>query len=386
MLEWDDAAASVLQGILEAGLAQGVYTAAVALVGLEGQLLWQGAAGRLSQEAASPPASLDTLFDLASLTKPLATALALMLLGGWGRLTLESTLGELLPVSWLPADKRGLTLESLLAHRAGLPGWRPFYRQILAGPEAAHATSLSRLAAAEPLEYSPGSATLYSDLGFMLLQAVVEVASGQDLDSWCRRELYEPLGLKTLGFKPKGRPGWENLAFAATEEGLIPTRSFQGEVHDENAWAAGGVAGHAGLFGSGPEVFSLAAALYRAYRGEENLGAIPCRLVQQFLTPDSPGSRTPGFDVPTAGQSSAGRYFSQASVGHTGFTGASLWLDLQRGQMVVLLTNRVHLGRYNDKIKAFRPRFHEAVSGYLGCASGERNTPCIPWNTLPNSP
>jgi len=342
----------------------------VALVGFKGELLWQGVAGRLRRDPESPPVTLNTVFDLASLTKPLATTLALMLLSARGRLTLDTTLGEVLPVPWLPPDKQPLTLRSLASHRAGLPAWRPFYRDLLAAPEPLRPTLLPRLAGAEALEYAPETATLYSDLGFMLLQAVVETVSGQDLDSLCRRELYEPLGLKTLGFKPKARPGWENLAFAATEEGLISGRSAVGQVHDENAWAAGGVAGHAGLFGTGPEVFALAAALYRAYHGQESLGAIPPQVVRQFLTPVARGARTPGFDVPTPGQSSAGRFFSRLSVGHTGFTGTSLWLDLKRGQMVVLLTNRVHLGRYNDKIKAFRPRFHEAASRALGCAPG----------------
>jgi CubicO group peptidase (beta-lactamase class C family) len=335
-------------------------------MGLKGELLWQGAAGRLSRDPESPPVTRDTIFDLASLTKPLAITLALMLLSARERLTLDATLGEVLAVPWLPPDKHPLTLRSLAAHRAGLPAWRPFYRELLAAPEALRPALLPRLAAAQPLEYAPETATLYSDLGFMLLKAVVEKVSGRDLDSFCRKELYEPLGLKTLGFKPKARPGWDNLAVAATEVGLIPGRSAAGEVHDENAWAAGGVAGHAGLFGTGPEVFALAATLYRAYHGQESLGAIPPETVRAFLTPVAPGCRTPGFDVPTPGQSSAGRFFSRQSVGHTGFTGTSLWLDLEQGQMVVLLTNRVHLGRHHDQIKAFRPRFHDAVCEALG--------------------
>lgn len=359
-----------LQDLLTAGLAEGVYPGAAALVGRKGKLLWQGAAGRVSQDPESPPVTPDTIFDLASLTKPLATTLALMHLVEQGRLSLATTLGEVWPVPWLPRDKGPLTLGSLLAHRAGLPAWRPFYRDLLTAPEAQRPTLLPRLAAAEPLEYEPDTATLYSDLGFMLLQAVVETACVQNLDSFCRRELYEPLGLKILGFNPKGQPGGENLVFAASEEGLIPGRSIWGEVHDENAWAAGGVAGHSGLFGAGPEVFVLAAALYRTYQGQETLGSITPETVRAFLTPVAPGCRTSGFDVPSPGESSAGRFFSPRSVGHTGFTGTSLWLDLERGQMVVLLTNRVHLGRQHDKIREFRPRFHEAASRALGCAPG----------------
>jgi CubicO group peptidase (beta-lactamase class C family) len=141
-----------------------------------------------------------------------------------------------------------------------------------------------------------------------------------------------------------------------------------GEVHDENAWAAGGVAGHAGLFGRGAEVFALLAALHRAYQGDAGPPFSPAA-VRLFLTPVAPGARALGFDTPgsEASQCSAGRYFSPASVGHLGFTGASFWLDLKLKQMVVLLTNRVHLGRDDKaKIQAFRPRFHEAASLALG--------------------
>jgi serine-type D-Ala-D-Ala carboxypeptidase len=289
-----------------------------------------------------------------------------MLLEARGFLTLETTLGEVLAAPWLPADKRPLTLKSLLAHRSGLPAWRPFYETVLAAPESRRPRLLPRLAAAQPLEHDPGTATLYSDLGFMLLGAVVAKISGQGLDAFCRRELYEPLGLDLLGFNPATRLDREKFTWAATEEVDTPGTPALGEVHDDNARAAGGVAGHAGLFGTGPQVFHLAAWLHRAYHGQAELLGISPETVRRFLTPVALGCRTPGFDVPTPGQSSAGRYFSPLSVGHTGFTGTSFWLDLDRGQMVVLLTNRVHMDRDGGRIKAFRPRFHEAASRALG--------------------
>jgi CubicO group peptidase (beta-lactamase class C family) len=418
-----------LQQVLSEGLDQGVYTGAVALVGLRGELLWEAAVGRVSREPQTPAVTPATFFDLASLTKPLATALALMLLVQQGRLRLESTLGEALGEPWLPPDKYPLTLAGLLAHRAGLPAWRPFYEDVLAAPLPQRAGLLERLAAAAPLEHAPcqressddplmqgtltnppgglippvskgglggislpsahnsgrGTAgrahqasaeisppTVYSDLGFMLLKAVVEKIAGQALDRFCREAIYRPLGLKTLGFCPRRQPGADAFSFAATEPGLIPGRHLFGEVHDENAWAAGGVAGHAGLFGTGGEVFSLLAALYRAYRGEAGPGQpFSPVAVRRVFTPVAPGARALGFDVPgpEVSQCSAGRYFSARSVGHLGFTGTSFWLDLELGQMVVLLTNRVHLGRDDkSKIQAFRPRFHEAASRTLGFA------------------
>ncbi|MFZ5452207.1 MAG: serine hydrolase domain-containing protein [Thermodesulfobacteriota bacterium] len=359
---------SPLNNLLAEGCRQEVYTAAVAAVGLKGELQWEGAVGRVSRNLQAAPVTPETLFDLASLTKPLATALALMVLAARGNFTLETTLGEMIREDWLSPDKRSLNLKTLLAHQAGLPAWRPFYEVLLAAPPPERAGLAARLAAATPLEYSPGTQTLYSDLGYMLLQTAVEKAGGRDLDAFCRGEIYRPLGLPRLGFCPRRQPGGDSLSYAATEEGLIPGRKISGEVHDENAWAAGEVAGHAGLFGAAGEVFQLMSYLYRAYRGE-TVGPLVPEVVRLFFTPVAAGGRTPGFDTPGADRavSSAGRFFSARSVGHLGFTGASFWLDLEQGQMVVLLTNRVRLGRDDkSKIQGFRPRFHEAASKALG--------------------
>jgi CubicO group peptidase (beta-lactamase class C family) len=283
-----------LSQLLEEGLTQGVFTAAVALVGLKGEKLWEAARGRVSMEPGAAAATLATVFDLASLTKPLATALALLSLVARGQLSLAASLGEVLPGAWLPPDKQPLKLASLLTHRGGLPAWRPFYADLLKAPPEKRPGLLARLAAAAPLEQAPDTATLYSDLGFMLLQAAAEALSGVRLDAFCREELYLPLGLANLGFNPlstKNRhPQTPNRLYAATEAGLIPGRPIFGEVHDENAWAAGGVAGHSGLFGSGPEVFSLLAALYRAFAGEAAGPLKPETLRRQA----GPGLRHPG--------------------------------------------------------------------------------------------
>jgi serine-type D-Ala-D-Ala carboxypeptidase len=367
--------------ILEAGLSSGVYTAAVLLAGRNGEVLYEKAVGRLSSAPASPATTLETVFDLASLTKTLATTLALLVPVQTGRLSLSATLVDLLP--WLPADKGFLPLISLLTHQSGLPAWKPFYETLLTLPADQRPDALERLAAAAPLEHTPGKITIYSDLGFMLLKSVVETLAGQNLDLFCRRHLYQPLGLTHLGFRPMthksipavplsppGESGQVRGAppqqYAATEVGLIPGRSGCGEVHDENAWAAGGVAGHAGLFGPGREVFQLAAHLYRAATSASTRTFLVPEVVRTFLTPPPDAARALGFDVPGARDASCGRFFSPRSVGHLGFTGVSYWLDLDLGQIVVLLTNRVHLGRDNDKIKLFRPRVYEAASRALG--------------------
>jgi len=357
-----------LQQLLNTGVSQQVYTAAVALVGHKGELLWEGVAGRLSKDRDAAAVTLDTVFDLASLTKPLATTLALMILVDQGMISLDNPLGKILPHDWLPPDKHRLTLGSILAHRSGLPAWRPFYLEVLAAPASARPTLLERLAAATPMEHAPDTVTAYSDLGFMLLKAVVEHVSGQELDRFCRCKVYRPLDLLTLGFNPLSQPGSTAFRFAVTEPGLIPGRPVAGVVHDENAWAAGGVAGHAGLFATGREVFELAACFYRVYNGER-VGALTPEVVKRFFIVPPGADRAYGFDTPSGdpARRAAGRYFSAHSVGHLGFTGTSFWLDLETSQMVVLLTNRVHLGRDDKtKIQAFRPRFHEAASRALG--------------------
>ncbi|MGQ9921801.1 MAG: serine hydrolase domain-containing protein, partial [Desulfobacca sp.] len=320
--------------VLAAGLAEGVYTAAVVLAGRGIEPEYTAAVGRLSGTPSSPAATLSTYFDLASLTKTLATTLALMLLVQEGRLPLTATLGEVLPQDWLPADKRLLSLTALLTHRSGLPAWRPYYETLLTLPPVARATALERLAAIEPLEHTPGPLTIYSDLGFMLLKAVVEMVAAEPLDVFCRRRLYEPLGLTTLGFRPREQAGDGNRNYAATEPGLIPGRLGQGEVHDENAWAAGGVAGHAGLFGTGPDVWRLAVHLWQAYTGQAADPFFASKAVQQFFTPPPGSPRALGFDRPASREASCGRYFSPQSIGHLGFTGVSFWIDLAQGLIV----------------------------------------------------
>ena len=211
---------TALTQLLEDGLTQGIYTAAVALAGVGGEVRWQAAVGRVSRDPGAQAATAATVFDLASLTKPLATALALLLLMDDGRLTPAATLGEFLPEAWLPPDKRSLSLGSLLAHRAGLPAWEPFYQEILKNPPAARRALLPRLAAASPLVQPPDTATLYSDLGFMLLQAVVETVSGLNLNRFCEEKIYRPLGLEVLGFNPLSIPDQAGLT---TENGKRKT-------------------------------------------------------------------------------------------------------------------------------------------------------------------
>ncbi len=344
------------------GAAEGVFPGAVLLVALGGRVLFHRAYG-VADLASGRPVTAATVFDLASLTKPLATALCLLRLGEQGRVAIAQPLSRFLP-AFGRGDKAGVSLAHLLRHTSGLPDYRPFFRDLLSLPAGGRAAALEERIRREPLLFPPGARTLYSDLGFMLLGRVVEAVAWRHLDRVAAELLYRPLGLEgELFFLPAAAPP-PARSFAATERCPFRGRLLCAEVHDENAWALGGVAGHAGLFGTAEGVFGLLEELRRARQGRGRLFSRPAAAA--FLRPGAGGGRALGFDVPGEAEPSCGRGFSRQSAGHLGFTGTSFWLDLERGLAVVLLTNRVHPSRENLLIRAFRPALHEAVVRALG--------------------
>ena len=308
----------------------------------------------------------DTLYDLASLTKPLATTLAVMHLIDTSNLRLDQTLGDLLPVC-AGTDKAGITVEHLLSHRSGLPDYRPFWKELSGQTPLQKDADLKARLVLEPLEYPIGSRTVYSDLGFMFVRWVVEQVSGRKMSRVVEKEIYAPLGIRDLFFPAARETAADRCA--ATEMCGWRNRLIQGEVHDENAYAVGGVDGHAGLFGTASAVHDLLGEILRAYIGRPYNGGLPQDLVKTFLNYGKGNERALGFDRPTQPGSSSGRYFSENSVGHLGFTGTSVWMDLEKDVIVVFLTNRVHPTRDNEKIKAFRPVLHDLIMEELGKAS-----------------
>ncbi len=310
-----------------------------------------------------------TVFDLASLTKPLATTLAVLCLLRDHHLSLDIGLATLLGRE-VPSDKEGITLRQLLCHRSGLPAHREFYHKLQECDSAVNGPAMLAMVLAEPLAYPPGSQTLYSDLGFLLLGWGVERLAGQPLDHFVREKIYAPLGLADhLFFMPLAdHAGHEATVFASTEECSWRDRVLRGEVSDDNTWVLGGVAGQAGLFGDIVGVTALVSHLLDQWQGREEPGAYDSAHLRSFLTRPAgaaPGSFTLGFDTPAPTGSSAGALVSPTSVGHLGFTGTSFWIDPERDAAVVLLTNRVHPRRDNERIKAFRPLFHDAVWALL---------------------
>lgn len=309
---------------------------------------------------ANDPATRNTFFDLASLTKPLAVAVSIMALVRDRKLGVEDRIRDFLP-GFDCQTKKEIRIEHLLRHSSGLPDYKPYYKKVENGPPETRKKHMRELLTKEDLIFAPGARTLYSDLGFMALEWIVETVSGGELDRYAKENVYGPLGLGDLFFQSSDRKKRRNGEFAATEKCLWRNRILIGEVHDENAAAAGGVQGHAGLFGSAENVHRLLRHLMAIYESRDFKGIFPFELVRTFFRRKENSERALGFDTPSLQGSSSGRLFSFDSVGHLGFTGTSFWMDLKRSILVVLLTNRIHPVRENEKIKKFRPEIHDAI-------------------------
>ncbi|MBW1787416.1 MAG: serine hydrolase [Deltaproteobacteria bacterium] len=358
----------VIDELLQKGIAEGVYPGAVLLVSVGGRTRYFRAVGCRCLVPCVEPMETDTIFDLASLTKPLATTLAAMKLVDEGRIHLDDPVDRAISAT-LPEDKKGITLRMLLSHSAGFPDWKPFYRELAGAGKQGLKSRLRELVMSEPLIYSPGKGTLYSDLGFVALEWFVERVCGGDLSTYLQRHFYGPLSLKrTFLWSSSPVPPFGSGEFAATEDCPWRNRVIRGEVHDENAFAAGAWSGHAGLFGTAAEVHSLVDLLRQHYRGDRDDCLRP-ETAKTFFSRDvtfGNGTRALGWDTPSRVDSSAGRFFSPNSVGHLGFTGTSVWMDLDKDAVIIFLTNRIHPSRANRKIRAFRPAIHDAVMTALG--------------------
>ncbi len=372
-----------LLGLLEHGAAEGIYPGAACLVAKGGKIVLHEHVGYRSLIPEPAPMSRHTIFDLASLTKPLATTLCAMKLINEGKIFLDQPLKEIIPHAVL-GDKAELTPRLLLNHSSGLVDWKAFYEKLFHYPMKDRKRILRQWISQEALAYEPGKGNLYSDLGFMLLEWVIEEKSGESLPRYVHKHFYNPLDLKRTLFRGTGEeinpsrpvltkggniaPGYSTDEFAATEDCPWRRRVLQGEVHDDNAWVLGGYSGHAGLFSSAEEAFVIVNVLREHYLGVRRDFFRPETVREFFRRQDiTQGSDWAlGWDTRALEGSSAGKYFSRDSVGHTGFTGTSIWMDLEKDVTAILLTNRVHPKRDNDRIKQFRPVFHDAVMEELG--------------------
>jgi CubicO group peptidase (beta-lactamase class C family) len=335
--------------VVERGVTERAFPAAVVEIGTEREVLWRKPFGQLDYEADSASVREDTIFDLASLTKVIATTSLVMRLVERSRLSLHDAIGSWIP-EWRGNDRAHVALRSLLSHSSGLTAWLPFFRDHTGRQEFQHAIC------SLPLEYKPDTQSIYSDLGFILLGFVVEDAGGASFESQAD-QLLGPITNAPLLFNP---PAELRSFIAPTELDPWRGRRLIGEVHDENCWALGGAAGHAGLFGTASAVGDFARAMLGALSGRDTRLA-SATTVRTFVTRTSvPGSRALGWDTMLA-TSSCGTKMSPSGFGHTGFTGTTLWIDPQRAIYVVFLTNRVHPSRDNTAIQSIRPALHDAV-------------------------
>ncbi len=371
---------SAVDVVLEKAVQDGTFPGVVVLVRQNGQVVYRKAHGYRSLEPDAASLSEETVFDLASLTKPLATTVALMRFVAEKKVRLDDRISRFFP-NFGTCGKTTTTIRQLLSHSSGLPAWRPYYESLR--PRKKKITQLATLGSQsardfiyaqvqrEKAEYTPGSRALYSDLGFMLLGALVEDMSGTSLDQYCWNKIYRPLGLQAIGFINLER--LRQKKYETATEMIAPTercpwrkRLLCGEVHDDNAYAMGGVSGHAGLFAPIDEVDRLVSALVACHAGSHPF--LPAAVVRDFWTvnpavPDSTWAC--GWDTPAPHGSSAGELFSSRSIGHLGFTGTSVWIDLERNTHIIMLSNRVHPHRKNEKITAFRPILHNTIMKIL---------------------
>jgi uncharacterized protein YbbC (DUF1343 family) len=316
--------------LVERAIARGELPGGVVAIGNRTELLYLRAFG---ERTAGEPMTLDTLFDLASLTKPLATAASIMALVEQGAVELAAPVSRYLPELELP-DKRDITVSQLLLHTSGLPRVN-----VLRDYEQGRAHAL-RMIARQPLRDAPGASFEYSDLGFILLGELVERVTGASLATFAQQRIYQPLGMRDTQFNPPER---EVARSAPTEE--RDEHWIRGVVDDPRAYRLGGVAGHAGLFSTAADVATFAQMLLG--RGERTgVRVLAEETVSRMLEPRRAGAakRTLGFDVESRYSHARGLRFSERAVGHGGYTGTSLWLDPERELFVVLLSNRVHSG------------------------------------------
>ena len=341
--------------ILRSGIDERAFPGASVAIGYRGKLIAHKGLGHFTYDATSPVVTSETVYDLASVTKVLATTAACMILYDRGQFKLDQPLAELLPgfadIGTEQKDaRRQVTLQMLLAHSSGLPAYVKLFQT------AHNKDDLIRQALQVPLTAAPGSHAEYSDIGFILLGQALEKLSGEPLDQFCQREIFARLNLGQTCFNPSAEL---KPAIPPTEDDrTFRHRLIRGEVNDENASVMGGVAGHAGCFASSLDVSVFAQCMLQGGTPLVKKETLEIFTRRQDSPPGT--SRALGWDTPSQ-PSQSGKYFSSRSYGHLGYTGTSLWIDPDRQLSITLLTNRTWPDRGSQSIKQIRPAFHDAV-------------------------
>jgi serine-type D-Ala-D-Ala carboxypeptidase len=337
--------------LLRRAIAQHVFPGASVAVTHQGKLVALKAVGRFTYDLESPEVTSASIFDLASVSKVVATTTVAMILYQRGLLDLEMPVVSIVPEFSGQDERRSeVTLHMLLAHSSGLPAYEKLFLR------APTKTQLLDAAFTTPLAVDPGSRAAYSDVGFIILGVALERIADEPLDRFCQREVFGPLGMPHTAFNPPA--AWRPSIPPTVDDRAFRHRVIQGEVYDENASVLGGAAPHAGVFAPAHDVAIFANAMLNG--GQPILHPETLAVFTRRELSPAGSSRALGWDTPSP-PSQAGKYFSPHSFGHLGYTGTSLWIDAERQLSITLLTNRTWPDASNKAIKEIRPNFHDAI-------------------------
>ena len=301
----------------------------------------------------------NTFYDLASLTKPLVTVFSILALIEEKKIGWNEKLDSLLSQS-IPKDKKNISLLNLMSHSSGLPAHRKYYLSLSTIPPEERKKEIIDAIAKEELLYKNGEKNIYSDLGYILLGNIIEKKSGMGMEEFWNKKIINPINLQNTLFFPKNKKS-TGIIFASTGYCSDINKNLYGTVHDDNCRFMGGVAGHAGLFGTVEGVLAFSENIVKGYSDWYKHPSFSNTNLRKVLERQPHSEWALGFDTPHPETSSSGRYFSFPSVGHLGFTGTSFWIDLKRKIAIVFLTNRVFYGVENEKIKTVRPQVHNLI-------------------------
>ena len=338
--------------IINDAIKDSAFPGAVLLVNKDGKTIFENAYGHFSYDRSSPKVNLNTMFDLASVSKVVGTTTAAMMLIDRGEMNLDNKVSKYLP-EFNNHGKENITIRNLLLHNSGLAAFKKYYDVYSTADEVVN--DIMNLTP----EQEPGSKYVYSDLGMITLQKVIERISGMTLDKFLDKNLFKPLGMNSTMYNPP--PELKEMCMPTEYDDFWRMRQLQGEVHDERAYMLNGVAGHAGIFSTAPDLAKFLQMILNkgTYEGKQY---IKPEIVEMFVKKQSEqSSRGLGWDTKSPTGSSAGEHFSLLSYGHTGYTGTSVWTDPTKKLFVVFLTNRVYPTRNNSKISKIRPLVHDAV-------------------------
>jgi serine-type D-Ala-D-Ala carboxypeptidase len=350
---------------IEMAISQGIFPGAVLLCAKNQKILIHESYG-MADIFEKREMRKDSIFDLASLTKPLATTLALSRLIETGQVFLDQKIGSIIE-AFKTSPKSEITIDMLLRHTSGLPAHREYFKKIIRTDENPR-QYLRDLLVREDLENKIGETQVYSDLGFMVLSWVIEKITRQRLDRFVSDQIYFPLEIEDLFFleidSKSEKFTHHRPKMVATQKCPWRKKVLVGEVDDDNAWAVGGIEGHAGLFGNAGSIHKLCCELLNALQNKPTRVLAP-DIINSLVLKKNHHDMVAGFDTPSKDNSSSGKYFSKSSLGHLGFTGTSFWIDPEIGMIIVFLTNRVHPLRANEGIKKFRPQIHDLILSEL---------------------